>query len=137
MKQAALLDEFLEQMMANGIIKPSQASEYSQVLLVKKPTGALRFCVDYRKLNELLKSMGWPIPNIKRLFVRLVGQRKAKYFAVLDLTSGYHQVLLDELTSKYAAFITDFGVFQPIRLWMGLKTAPAYFQQQMAIILSG
>jgi len=76
------------------------------------------------------------MPNIERLFVRL-GARKAKYFAVLDLTSGYHQVLLDTLTSKFAAFITDYGVFEPVRLWMGLKTAPSYFQQQMAGVLEG
>jgi hypothetical protein len=136
-KQTALL-EMLRKLLANGIIQPSQASEYSQVLLVKKPhqPGAWRFCVDYRRLNEILQAMGWPIPNIERLFVRL-GEKKAKFFAVLDLTSGYHQVLLDAATRKYAAFITDYGVFEPVRLWMGLKTAPSYFQQHMASILEG
>jgi hypothetical protein len=58
-----------------------------------------------------------------------------KYFAVLDLTSGYHQVLLDEKSRKYASFITDFGVFEPVRISMGLKTVPSYFQQQMALAL--
>jgi hypothetical protein len=136
-KQTVLLD-MLRKMLENGIIQPSQASEYSQVLLVKKPhqPGAWRFCVDYRRLNEILQAMGWPIPNIERLFVRL-GEKKAKFFAVLDLTSGYHQVLLDTATRKFAAFITDYGVFEPVRLWMGLKTAPSYFQQQMASILEG
>jgi hypothetical protein len=132
-KQAALI-EYLHKMLETGIIVPSQASYYSQVLLVPKPNKKWRFCVDYRNLNEVTRSMGWPIPNIERLLVRL-GQKRAKYFAVLDLTSGYHQVLLDEKSRKYAAFITDYGVFEPVRLWMGLKTAGSYFQQQISGVL--
>lgn len=106
--------------------------------MVAKPhqPGKWRFCVDYRKLNESLQSMGWPIPNFDRLFTRL-GAKKAKFFAVLDLTSGYHQVLLDPNTRHLAAFITDFGVFEPVRLWMGIKSAPSYFQQRMTYILHG
>eukprot|EP01040_Poterioochromonas_malhamensis_P021851 gene21851-26450_t len=80
--------------------------------------------------------MGWPIPTIDRLFQRL-GSKRAKFYAVLDLTSGYHQILLDIASSKLAAFITDFGVFEPIRLWMGIKSAPSYFQQKMTEVLQG
>jgi cleavage and polyadenylation specificity factor subunit 1 len=134
-KQAALI-KHLHKMLKAGIIIPSQATEYSQVLLVPKPNKEWRFCVDYRLLNELIISMGWPIPNIERLLVRL-GQRKARFFAVLDFTSGYHQVLLHPAFRRFAAFITDFGVFEPVRLWMGLKTAPSYFQQQIATVLEG
>lgn len=81
-----------------------------------------------------MTSLGWPLPNIDRLLRRL-GSKRAKFFAVLDLTSGYHQVLLSESCRRLAAFITDFGVFEPVRILMGLKTAPAYFQQQIALML--
>jgi len=136
-KQQALIEQ-LDNMLRLGVIKRSQASDYSQVVMVAKPhqPGKWRFCVDYRTLNEKLKSMGWPIPNIDRLFARL-GSKKAKYFAVLDLTSGYHQVLLDQKTRHLAAFVTDYGVFEPVRLWMGIKSAPSYFQKQMARVLHG
>jgi hypothetical protein len=54
-----------------GIIKPSDASYYSQVLLAIKPDGSLRFCIDYRNLNEATKSASWPIPNMKEISYRL------------------------------------------------------------------
>jgi len=134
-KQEALRNQ-IEVMLQTGLIIRSQATAYSQVVMVPKPNGSWRFCVDYRLLNELLESMGWPIPNIDRLFSRL-GSKRAKFFAVLDLTSGYHQVLLDEKTRWLAAFVTDFGVFEPVRLWMGIKSAPSYFQQKMTEVLHG
>mgnify|MGYP000847459154 CR=1 FL=1 len=134
-KQNALL-KFLDESLKLGLIVRSQATAYSQVVMVPKPNGKWRFCVDYRSLNENLVSMGWPIPNIDRMFQRL-GSKKAKYFAVLDLTSGYHQVLLDEKSRALAAFITDFGVFEPTRVWMGIKSAPSYFQQCMSKALHG
>ena len=136
-KQQALIEQ-LNTMLRLGLIVRSQASNYSQVVMVAKPNrpGVWRFCVDYRRLNECLVSMGWPIPNIDRLFTRL-GAKRSKLFAVLDLTSGYHQILLDQETRKVAAFITDYGVFEPVRLWMGIKSAPSYFQQQMTKVLQG
>ncbi len=58
----------LEKLLKAGVIQSSQASEYSQELLVKKPhSDKWRFCIDYRSLNKQIQSMGWPIPNIKRL----------------------------------------------------------------------
>lgn len=136
-KQQALIEQ-LNMMLKLGLIVRSQATNYSQVVMVAKPNrpGAWRFCVDYRRLNECLISMGWPIPNIDRLFARL-GSKRARFFAVLDLTSGYHQILLDPETRKVAAFITDYGVFEPVRLWMGIKSAPSYFQQKMTQVLHG
>ena len=126
------LRETIDTLLASGVISESQATHYSQVLLVPKP-GAVqkwRLCIDYRPLNELLEGMGWPIPNIKQLLHR-IGRRGAKYFAVLDLTSGYHQVLLSQNSRDFAAFITPFGTFVPNRISMGLKSAPSYFQQQL------
>jgi hypothetical protein len=86
-KQDAVYDT-TKNMLNNGLIELSQARAWSQVVLAKKPNGTWRFCVDYRALNDCLKALGWPIPNIKSLFQRL-GNRKARYFAVVDLTQGY------------------------------------------------
>jgi len=70
--------------------------------------------------------------------VRKIGTKKPAWYAVLDLTSGYHQVLLDEDSRSAAAFITPMGLFEPVRMSMGLKSAPAYFQQQMqSVVLEG
>ena len=46
------------------VIQPSQATEYSHVLLTPKPGGKKRFCIDFRMFNLCYEAMGWPIPNI-------------------------------------------------------------------------
>lgn len=67
----------IEKLLKNKVIRVSQQPYYSQLHLVKKPDGSWRICIDYRKLNKILKSMGWPLPNIKQMLWRL-GKSKAK-----------------------------------------------------------
>jgi hypothetical protein len=108
-----------------GVIQQSQAPNYSQVHMVpKKPTG-WRFALDYRQLNLSTKSLGWPLPNIREMFSR-IGERKAKYYGVMDLTSGYHQVEIHPACRYLTAFITLFGLFEWLRVPMGVKGAPSY-----------
>ena len=67
-----------------------------------------------------------------------IGEHRPRYFAVLDLTSGYHQVEVANPSRALTAFITTMGIFQFKRLPMGLKGAPAYFQKMMSgIVLHG
>ena len=117
-------------------IEPSQSPHYSQVHLVEKTNGTWRFCIDFRGLNDSLKSFGWPIPNIRVLLQRL-REKRAKYFASMDLTSGYFQAPIATLSRKYTAFISDDGVYQWKRVPMGIKCTDSYFQQQMQLTLRG
>ena len=123
-------------MIANNVIVPSQATEHSQVLLTPKPNNKWRFCVDYRSFNDCCSSEGWPIPNIKLMIQRIGAQKpKPTIFGKIDLTSGYHQAPISLASSVLTAFITVIGVFQWLRVPMGLKGAPSYFQQQIATIV--
>lgn len=123
----------LEELVKLGVVSKAPAAYYSQVHMVKKPQKdpnapvQWRLCIDYRNLNDATEGISYPIPNIKHLLDR-IGQRKAKWFAVLDMTSGFHQVELHEDSRELAAFITPFGIFVPNRVPMGLKSAPSYFQ---------
>jgi hypothetical protein len=135
-KQHEILEQ-IETLGRHGIIQPSQATEYSQVHLTPKPNGKWRFCLDYRQLNEVSKSLGWPIPNIQLMLDRL-GAIGAKYFGIMDLTSGYHQAPLSQMSRHLTAFITHMGVFEWTRIPMGLKGAPSFFQSEMAnTVLAG
>ena len=127
----------VDKMLELGLIRPSQAAFWSQVHLAPKANNEWRFCIDFRNLNEFTKSMGWPIPNIEQLLVR-IGEKKPKYFAVMDFTSGFFQCPLSEESIQLTAFITWCGLFEWVRLPMGLKGAPSWFQQQIAIkVLNG
>jgi len=130
-KQREILRQ-LKQMLRLGVIRRSGATSYSQVTLAPKPNSdKLRFCVDYRVLNQNLKMAQWVIPNIRSLLER-IGEKKPKIFGVVDLTSGYHQTPLAADSCKLAAFVTDFGIFEPVRVPFGIHVAPAYFQRTMA-----
>ena len=125
------IERQITNMLAAKVITPSQAAYYSQVQLTPKPNDKWRFCIDYRSLNECSNLMGWPIPNVSAMLQRL-GNQRARFYAVMDLTSGYHQAPLSKGSQAASAFITFMGVYEWLRVPMGLKGAPSHFQQRMA-----
>jgi hypothetical protein len=100
----------------------------SPVLFVPKPNGrGLRLCVDHRALNSITVKNRCTIPRID-LLDAVAG---SSYFTSLDLTSGYHQILISEEDRPKTAFRTPFGHFQFKVLIEGLTNAPATFQTVM------
>ena len=82
-------DEILDEMIETGVIEPSNSSWASPVCLVKKKDGTFRFCIDYRRVNAVSKKDAYPIPDIQDALDNLRGSR---YFATIDLLSGYWQL---------------------------------------------
>ena len=64
--------------------------------------------------------------------IERIGQKRAKFFGVMDLTSGFHQCLLRESDKKNTSFITAAGMYEWNRCPMGLESVPLYFQRIMA-----
>ena len=126
----------VEKLLKLRVIEPSTASEYSHVHFVPKPTpGEWRFCLDFVRLNDATPGMeGWPIPNIRQMIDR-IGRKKAKYFGVMDMTSGYHQAPLSKSAQVFTAFITFMGVYHWLRVPMGLKGAGTYFQRVIVTVV--
>ena len=124
------IQRFIRTGIANGLIRPSNAITWSHPHLEKKPNGDYRFCVDWKGLNNQTESNGWPLPNIRNIISRL-GDRKANYFAVIDLTQGYWQIPIHPSSQHLTAFRTAEGLYEWTRLGMGLKGAGPYFQYHM------
>ena len=119
-------------MMEAKIIEVSRSPWSSPVVLVPKKNGKKRFCVDYRKLNLITKSVQWPLPRIQDIMDRLAG---SVIFTTWDLTSGYWQMLMADSNKEKTAFSTPDGHYQFIRMPFGLKNAPAEFSRLMHQVL--
>ena len=90
-----------------GIVRPSRSAWNSPVLLVKKPDGSWRFCVDLRKVNAVLERDGYQPARLENILEAL---RDAKVFTTLDLCAGFHQLPLAEETKPLTAFTTLSGM---------------------------
>jgi hypothetical protein len=131
-RERALIQQQVDRMLRQGVIEPSDSPWSSPVVLVKKKSGDWRFCVDYRKLNDVTVNDVYPLPRVEDALSRLEG---AKYFSLMDLQAGYHQISVRPEDRPKTAFITADGLFQFRKMPFGLRTAPQTFQRAMDTIL--
>jgi len=121
-------------MLSAGVTETSESEWASNVVLVKKKDGKMRFCIDYRQVNNVTKKDSFPLPRIDQCLDTLNG---SKYFSTFDLTSGYHQVGMATESADKTAFVTRDGLFQFRKMPFGLTNAGASFQRLMTKILQG
>ncbi|GBL81688.1 Retrovirus-related Pol polyprotein from transposon 17.6 [Araneus ventricosus] len=117
-----------------GIIQPSKSAYAAPVLLVKKSDDSYRLVADLRKLNSKTIPDNFPLPNLNEMIDMLTG---AKYFTTMDLTSGFHQMLLHPNSTHLTGITTEFGLFEYKRLPFGLRNASSSFQRLMSLVLNG
>jgi hypothetical protein len=96
-----IIDEEVDKMLAEGVIEPSESSWSSPIVLAKKKDGKYRFCIDFRKVNEVTRKDAYPLPFINVILDKL---RRARYISTIDLKSGYWQVPLTPTSKPITAF---------------------------------
>jgi hypothetical protein len=134
-KQRAIKDYIQEGM--DVLVEISEARKTSQVNMVAKPTpGEWRLTCDFRKLNDCCKKISFPLPKIDEILAK-IAKSGSKFFAKIDLTQGFHQIPLHKDHRIFSAFKAFMGTYQYLRMPMGIKGAPQYFQLCMTKVLEG
>ena len=126
----------LQRMEADGIIAPvtEPSSWVSALLVVAKPDGRIRICIDPKPLNKALRRAHYPMPTIDDVLPQLSG---AKIFSTVDAKDGFWHLKLDDESSHLTTFETPFGRYKWLRLPFGISPAPELFQSRMHAALSG
>ena len=120
---------------ADVIEKVTEPTEWcSPLVVVHKKSGAVRLCVDLRKLNKAILRERYIIPTLEDIKTKLAG---GCVFSSLDAASGYYQIPLDGNSRKLTTFMTPQGRYCFKRLPFGITSASEIFQRKMTDMLHG
>ena len=113
----------LDEMVSCGIIQSvSEPSDWAHPLVVvQKPNGKLRLCVDMTKLNVHVKRPTHPLRSPKDAVSEISSE--ARFFSSLDAVHGYWQVPLEASCQHLTTFMTPWGRYKFLRGTMGLISA--------------
>lgn len=126
--------EEIARMREQNVIRPSTSPWASPVVLVTKKDGTMRFCVDYRRLNDVTVKDAYPLPRVDDCLDSLAG---AQWFSTMDLCSGYWQVEMEEESKPKTAFATRSGLYEFNVMAFGLACAPSTFERLMEEVVRG
>ena len=124
----------LEKMLKRNVIEPSNSAWSSPIVLVSKKDGSTRFCVDYRKLNDVTIKDAYPLPRIDECLDSL---SESKWFSCMDLNSGFWQIGMDPADKHKTAFSTSQGLYQFTVMPFGLANSPSTFERLMEDVFRG
>ena len=124
----------LKKMLDAGVIQESISEWASSPVLIRKRDGTVRWCIDYRALNDVTVKDTFPLPLVDDCLDTLVGNI---WFSKLDANSAYWQVLVKEEDRKKTAFLTKFGLFEHVKMGFGLTNAPATYSRVVNFIMRG
>lgn len=125
-KEQEAVAKYIIENRRKGFIRPSSSPIAAPVLVVRKPGGGLRVCVDYRSLNNITVKMRYPIPLINETLNNL---SRARIFSKFDIIHAFNRIRIKEGHEYLTAFNTRFGQFEYLVLPFGLCNGPATFQQ--------
>ena len=127
-RQQAIDDE-VEKLLKSDIICEIKYPDWlANVVLVKKPNGRWRMCVDYTDLNSACPKDSYPLPSIDQLIDATSGHVMLSF---MDVFSGYNQIKMNPGDIPKTAFITHRAVYAYKMMPFGLINASATYQRMM------
>ena len=127
-EKAERANQEVRNLLALGMIQPSLSPWASGIVMVKKKNGELRFCCDFRPLNEVTIKDAYPLPRIDESLARL---GKAKIYTSIDLAWAFWQIPVRKADRHKTAFACELGLFEWRRMPFGMSNASATFQRSI------
>ena len=92
-EELQVLRKYLNEQLEKGFIRASKSTAAAPVLFAKKPSGGLRFCVDYRGLNSITIKNRYSLPLVRETLSRL---SSAKFYTKLDIIAAFNHIRFAE-----------------------------------------
>ena len=105
----------------------------ANIVPVRKKSGEIRLCVDFKNLNQVSLKDNYPLPNMDHILQRVV---RSQRMSLLDGFSGYNQVAVHPDDQEKTTFTTPWGTFMYSKMPLGLINVGDNFQREMDIALS-
>ncbi|KAK3722797.1 hypothetical protein QZH41_007484 [Actinostola sp. cb2023] len=130
------VEEKIKELIDMDIIEPVAGPTpwVNPVVVVPKPNGDIRLCIDMRRANEAILRERHPIPTVDEITQDMNG---SKVFSKLDLKWGYHQLELTPDSREITTFVTHCGLFRYKRLLFGVSLASEQYQHEIQTTLAG
>jgi hypothetical protein len=122
----------IAELVKNGVLRECCSPWNFPLIPVRKKSGDIRLCIDFRRLNEVTVKKVFPMPDHQQIIDCLEG---AKYFSTLDLSQGYYQISVDEPDQLKCAFTSKSGQYCFTRMAFGLTNAPCTFQRALNSVM--
>jgi hypothetical protein len=129
------LEAKIDELLADDIIERVEGPTpwVSPLVIIPKPSGDIRVCVDMRQANTAVIRERHPIPTVDEVLHRM---NSSKVFSKIDLRAGFHQIELEEESRSVTTFTCHLGIFRYKRLMFGISSAPELFQHIVQQVLA-
>jgi transposase InsO family protein len=124
----------LDKWLKHDVIEESCSPWSFRLVAAPKKGGKIRWCVDYRQLNEITMKDSFPLPSIEDNIARL---GRSKIFSGIDGSGAFHVIPMTEEAKPKTAFATPWGLFQFKRMPFGLCNGPATYSRLVQRVLEG
>lgn len=122
--QLQIMKEIINDLLKKGVISKSFSPYASPAFLVPKPDKkSYRLVINYKKINEIIKYVDYPLPTINSVCDFL---REANYFSIINLNQSFHQIPLNKNTAELTSFVVPFGKYQYNFLPFGMRAGSGH-----------
>jgi ribonuclease HI len=130
-----VMEKEVRKLLDTQIIVPLRYSDWvANLVPVRKKSGEIRLCVDFRNLNRSSRKDNYPLINMEHILQKVIG---ASRISMIDGFSSYNQISVMPEDREKTSFTTPWGTFMYAKMPFGLMNVGATFQRAMDIAFIG